>query len=91
MQFISGVNLDEHAWFNKELGLERLGRYDEAIQAFDKAIEINPQLSIAWGNKGLALEKISKYDDAIKAYDKTIEINPKHAEYETNHVIEPPE
>ena len=61
MQFISGVNLDEHAWFNKELGLERLGRYDEAIQAFDKAIEINPPDS-----KILKIKDLSKSSIIIK-------------------------
>jgi tetratricopeptide (TPR) repeat protein len=29
--------------------------YDEAIQAYDKAIEINPQYADAWNNKEKAL------------------------------------
>ena len=49
----------------------------EAIKAYDKAIEINSQNSIAWNNKGLTLSSLGKYNEAIKAYDKAIEINPQ--------------
>ena len=47
------------------------------MEAFDKAIEINPQDSDAWYNKGLALTKLNKYDEAMKTYDKAIEIHPQ--------------
>ena len=60
----------------KELLCDNLNKYDEAIRAFDKAIEINPNDSDAWNEKGIALGKL-KYDEAIKAYDKAIEINPQ--------------
>ena len=32
------------AWYNKGAALDNLNKYDEAIKAYDKAIEINPQL-----------------------------------------------
>lgn len=39
------------AWNNKGAALDKLGKSDEAIKAFDKAIEINPPNSIARNNK----------------------------------------
>ena len=57
--------------------LAKLGKYDEAIKAYDKAIEINPQDSKAWYGKGAVLGLSSKYNEAIKAFDKAIEINPQ--------------
>jgi tetratricopeptide (TPR) repeat protein len=72
------------AWNNKGLALDDLNKYDEAIKAFDKAIEINPQYSLAWYNKGRALYKLNKYDEAIKAYDKAIEINPQNSDAWSN-------
>ena len=55
------------AWNNKGDALTKLNKSDEAIKAFDKAIEINPHDSDAWNNKGNALNKLDKYDEAIKA------------------------
>ena len=39
--------------YNKGVALHKLNKSDEAIKAYDKAIEINPQNSDAWYNKGL--------------------------------------
>ncbi len=66
-------------WNNKGLALYYLGRYDEAIQAYDRAIEITPQFADAWRSKGVALVAQGKYDEAIQAYDKVIEIDPEDA------------
>ncbi len=37
---------------NKGVALKIQGKYDEAIEALDKAIEINPDFAEAWYNKG---------------------------------------
>jgi superkiller protein 3 len=55
-----------------------LNKYDEAIAAYNKAIEINPQYSYAWADKGKALVKLGKSEKAITAYDKALEINPRN-------------
>ena len=67
-------------WNDKGNVLVDQGKYDEAIKAYDKAIEINPQLAEVWNNKGLALYHQGKYSEAIQAYDRAIEINPQLAE-----------
>jgi tetratricopeptide (TPR) repeat protein len=59
--------------------LRGLGRYDEAIQAYDKVIEINSNNADAWNNKGLSLIMLSRYGEAIQALDKAIEIKPNNA------------
>ena len=43
------------AWNNKGNVLTKLNKSDEALKAYDKAIEINPQNADAWNNKGVAL------------------------------------
>ncbi len=55
-------------------------KFDEAIKAYDKAIEINPQISETWNNKGIALHELNRSDEAMKAYDKAIEINPNNSD-----------
>jgi tetratricopeptide (TPR) repeat protein len=62
-------------WYKKGAALDDQGKYDEAIQAFDNAIGIDPKDVDAWNYKGIALHKLGKYDEAIKAYDKAIELD----------------
>jgi len=45
-------------WYNKGYAPKELGNNDEAIKAFDKAIEINPQSSNTWSNKGTLSNQI---------------------------------
>ncbi|MFA7072923.1 MAG: tetratricopeptide repeat protein, partial [Methanoculleus sp.] len=59
--------------------LNDLGRYDEAFQCYDHALEIDPEYAGAWNNKGIALTKLSRYDEAIRCYDRALEIEPKDA------------
>jgi tetratricopeptide (TPR) repeat protein len=55
-----------------------LGKHDEAIRYYDKAIKIKPNNALALNNKGNALVKLAKFEDAIKCYDKALKINPNH-------------
>ena len=74
-----GQAIDEE-WFNKGVALMNQNKYDEATQAFDKAIELNPQYVEAWAGKGWALCGRGRYNEAFQAYDKAIELNPNYAD-----------
>lgn len=67
-------------WINKGNALIGQGKYDEAIEALDRAVELDPSLSAAWNDKGLALTYQGKPDEAIQAFDKALElkIQPMH-------------
>ncbi len=56
-----------------------LGRLEEALACYEKAIEINPKDEMAWVDKGWALDELGRYEEASACYDKAIEINPKDA------------
>ncbi len=49
--------------------LSRVGRYQDAIRAYDQALEIDPKNPLALYNKGTALAKLGRYEDALKAYE----------------------
>jgi len=53
-----------------------MGRYEEALAAYDKANKINPKDVNTWANKGVTLSKMGRYEKASVAFDKASEINP---------------
>jgi tetratricopeptide (TPR) repeat protein len=67
-------------WSNRGTALANLGKYQQAIECFDKAIEINPDDISIWNSKGTAFHYLSKYQQAIECFDKAIEINPNDAD-----------
>ncbi len=48
--------MDAFSHHKRLYALYKLGRYDEAIECYDIAIEVEPMLVRAWYNKKLALE-----------------------------------
>jgi tetratricopeptide (TPR) repeat protein len=53
---------------------------NEAIKAYDKALQLDPESALALNNKGIALADLGKYDEAIRAYEEAIEVDSKYAE-----------
>jgi tetratricopeptide (TPR) repeat protein len=56
--------------------LYSLGRLDDAIASYDKAVEFKPDEDEAWYNRGNALVRFGRLDDAIASYNKVVELNP---------------
>ena len=52
--------------------LKFLKNYDEALQFYDKAIELNPKNSWVYNNKGNILRELERYNEAIQCYDTAI-------------------
>jgi TolB-like protein/tetratricopeptide (TPR) repeat protein len=55
-----------------------LGKFDEAIKLYERAI-LNDPLSMAVHSAlGLVYTKVHRYDEAIETFNKQAELNPKH-------------
>ena len=54
-------------------------RFEDAEQAYNKAIELNPDDAAAYYNLGILLVDQKRFEDAEKAYNKAIELNPDYA------------
>lgn len=76
-------------WYEKGRELYRNGSYEEAVKAYDRAIELNPRYIDAWLSRGYALDDLAleyglndpqnftnTLDDAILSRNKVIEIDP---------------
>jgi tetratricopeptide (TPR) repeat protein len=65
----------EVPWYGKGATLILLGRYDEALRAIDRALDINPRNEVAWVNKGNALARMGRPVDALRAFNAAIKVN----------------
>jgi tetratricopeptide (TPR) repeat protein len=62
-------------------GLDRLGRYDEALTAFGRVIALAPAHAEGHGSRGRVLERLGRYDEALKDFDKALSLkgDPEYA------------
>lgn len=78
---------------NLATGLTRMGRFELALQEFDKAIEQAKKegntkaLSAAYVNKGWTLAEMGQHEKAIRYYDKSIELDDSWKEAWLNKAI----
>lgn len=63
-------------WFNLAFLLEEAGRYDEAIAAFRRAVELDPKLDRAWYGLGLTLIRQRRLDEAVDALERNTKLQP---------------
>ena len=73
-------------WHNKGVALGCQDKYDEAINAYNEAIRLNPNDTASWINKGNALCMQDKYNEAIKCYEEVIRLDPSNTAALSNKV-----
>ncbi|MBD1878113.1 tetratricopeptide repeat protein [Coleofasciculus sp. FACHB-T130] len=61
-------------FFNVGNGFYQIGRYEEAISSFDKALAIKDDFPEAWCNRGAALLNLGRDQEAIASCDKALAI-----------------
>ncbi len=66
-------------WENRGKSLYELHEYEEALEKFDKGLEINLEDADIWRYKGSTLYMLGRYEEALEAFDRSLEINPKDA------------
>ncbi|MCI0693158.1 tetratricopeptide repeat protein [candidate division KSB1 bacterium] len=66
--------------FNDGNGLLKLGRYAEALAAYEKALQLDSTWAKADYGRGLALKGLRRHPDAIQAYQNAIRHDPTFGE-----------
>ena len=66
-------------WLSRGLVLGNLGRHEEALESFDRAIELDPNDALAWLSRGAALGNLGRHQEALESFDKAIELDPNNA------------
>ncbi len=77
------------------VGYVSINRFEQAVEAFDRAIRFDEENQEAWVNKGFAHAEMGEYDRAIGAYEEALRldedgefaaealVNKSYAEYES--------
>ncbi len=53
------------------------GKYEEALEYFEKALSLDPDNPNIWNKKGVALRSMGRYGEAIECFNKSLEILPR--------------
>lgn len=65
---------DPSEWFNQGTILVEMGKYEDAIIAFNRGLQIEPNNMPAWSAKAYAFNKIGRQREASVCYRKAMEI-----------------
>ena len=55
---------------------EKEGRYREAVQAYNQAIQLNPQGIAAWRGLGMVYYRLGRHEFAIRCFEEVLRLNP---------------
>ena len=58
--------------------MQEFGKTEEAIAAYDRAINIRPNNYDAWYKKAEVCYQLKRYNSAIFCYEKTVKLQPNH-------------
>jgi tetratricopeptide (TPR) repeat protein len=67
---------DFRAWLNLGIALGRIGKPQESVKCFDRAIEMDSGSVEAWYNLGLALHALGRAGDELRCYDRALRLKP---------------
>jgi protein O-GlcNAc transferase len=70
--------------FEKGVGFHQSGQLSEAIQWYQKTLELNPKNISALTNMGAVLQSKGKLGEAVSCYQKAITIKPNYAKAHSN-------
>lgn len=68
----------ENGYHSKANALVFLGRLQEARVAFEKALELNPNVAIMHSNYGDCMQKLGFLEQAEESYRKSLDLNFNH-------------
>ncbi|MCU0631534.1 MAG: tetratricopeptide repeat protein [Methanolinea sp.] len=66
------------SWYKKGVDLYyKQGKFQDAIECFDRVIEMDPSHVEAWREKGICLKELGRYEEALQCFNRALELNGK--------------
>ena len=60
----------------KGYSLAELGRQEEAVASFDRAIALDRDYADAWAGGGYSLAELGGWEEAVVSFDRAIALKP---------------
>jgi protein O-GlcNAc transferase len=64
--------------------LKSLDHHSEALDSYDRALKLNPELADAHNNRGLVLDSLDRIAEALASYDRALKVKPDYVEAHYN-------
>jgi len=64
--------------------LTSLGRFEEALASYDRALALDSKYMLAWNNRGVVLKEMKRLEQALASYDRALALKPDLAAVLTN-------
>ena len=62
------------------MALQRIGKLDDALASFDRAIVQDPRCYEAHGNRANVLSEVGRHHEAVESYDHAVSLSPDSVE-----------
>lgn len=69
------------------MSLQNKGEYEAALEAYCKALEIDPSDHVIWYDQGALLSILKRYEEAIVSYDKAISLEQNQSSQDSDMMI----
>ena len=70
--------ISSQAFFRCAESYRLMERYDEALQDYNRAIELDPKYKWAFTGRGFTYRSIERYEEALQDYNRAIELDPTY-------------
>lgn len=75
----AGCLTQAEEWNRKGETHHTMGRYEEAVIAFDKAVALDPGYTEAWRNRGLSLALLGNVNASEESFSRALSLDPDNA------------
>ena len=76
--------LGRQAYFNRGFSFDKLGRFDEAIRDYTKAVDIDPLNAFAYYNRGISYDRKGDFTSAIENFTLALKLDPNNPDFYHN-------
>ena len=77
--YMTSVQKSKEQWLDEGNQLYDHAHYQEALQAYERAIQLDPNFAEAHDARGDALSSLERSQEALAAYEQAIQLDPNYA------------